>query len=70
MGTTTESHPRRGGMAVALPILSFQGTFATDEEGTQNDKLKQEIEHLKKVNALWKTLNNDMLSSTLKNFEM
>lgn len=48
----------------------LKGSFATDETSTQNDKLKQEIEQLKKVNAQWKTLNNEMLASTLKNFEL
>lgn len=70
MGAPEQGYERRRGMNRISPTHYDQGTFASDEEGTQNEKLKQEIEHLKKVNALWKTLNNDMLSSTLKNFEI
>eukprot|EP01127_Copromyxa_protea_P021195 TRINITY_DN7225_c0_g1_i3.p1 TRINITY_DN7225_c0_g1~~TRINITY_DN7225_c0_g1_i3.p1 ORF type:complete len:300 (+),score=32.16 TRINITY_DN7225_c0_g1_i3:616-1515(+) len=52
-------------------ISSEGGTFVSeDASNNQNEKLKQEIEQLKSVNLQWKALNNEMLSSTLKNFEM
>eukprot|EP01126_Amoeba_proteus_P018392 TRINITY_DN1936_c0_g2_i2.p2 TRINITY_DN1936_c0_g2~~TRINITY_DN1936_c0_g2_i2.p2 ORF type:complete len:152 (+),score=35.72 TRINITY_DN1936_c0_g2_i2:1300-1755(+) len=43
-------------------------TVSTKDIRTQNDLMKDELEKLKKANKEWKSLNNEILSSILTNF--